>query len=57
MYLSTNTQSGSNENLTISTEATTIPTMPSPFVTQSDLGTKLQDIFARFDAKFDKLHE
>ena len=50
----TNTWPGSTENLTISTEFTTIPTSPSPFVDQYKLGTKLQSIFARFDAKCDK---
>ena len=50
----TNTRSGFTENITISTEATAIPTSPSPFVDQYKLGTKLQSIFARFDAKCDK---
>ena len=36
----TDTQSGTTENFNISTEYTTIPNSPSPFVIQADLDTK-----------------
>ena len=54
MSPSTNTQSGSTENLTIANEATTIPTSPSTFVPEADLDTKIQATFACFDEKCDK---
>ena len=57
MYPSTNTQSGSTDNLTIYTEATTITTMPSNFVNQASLETKIQDMITRFDEKCEKQHE
>ena len=51
---STTTLYGSTENLNIYTEATAITTSPSTFVTEADLETKIQAMFASFDEKFDK---
>ena len=45
LYPSTNTQSGSSENITISTEANIITTSPSPFVSKPDLETSLEEMF------------
>ena len=57
MYTSNNTLYGSNENLTISTEATTTPTLPAHFVNQYEFDTKLQAMFDHFNANFDKQAE
>ena len=67
MFPSTNTQYGSTENITISTEDSTIPAFPSPFSNRSVLETKIQAMFHRFEQiqnkidnnseTFDKQHE
>ena len=49
MYNYTNTQSGSIENITISTESTTIPASPSPFLTKYILDTTIQSILGQCD--------
>ena len=61
MSPSTNTCSGSIYNIAISTESTTIPTSPLPYLTQTDLGTIIKEVLASFneniykqDAKFEK---
>ena len=49
MSPSTNKWSCSSENITISTEATTIPTSPSPFVSKYYFDISLKYVFARSD--------
>ena len=54
MYNSTNTRYGYNENITISTEATTIPVFTSLVVTKFILETSIQSIVDLFKIIFDK---
>ena len=49
MYTSTNTVSGSGDNITISAESMTIPTSPSPLVSKYYFENTLQEMFASSD--------
>ena len=51
MYPSANTQSGSSENNNISTETTTIPTSPSPFLSKDYFDNTLQVIISQYSGK------
>ena len=57
LSLSTNKRSGSIENITISTEATTITTPPYPFMNQADLATTIKYLLVSFNAKFEYFNE
>ena len=54
MYLSNNTLSVSEDKLYISTEDTTIPASPLPFLNKNDLDTTLKDIIDSLNGKIDK---
>ena len=54
MYPSTNTWSGFTENITISDEATTIPTSPYPDLTQVLLDSTLQVFLGRSKKQFEE---
>ena len=49
MYPSLNTSPGYIEELTISTEATTIPTLNSPYIRQTIFATIIKDLFDKFN--------
>ena len=49
MYYSTNKWYGSSENITISTEATTIPKSPQPLVSEYFSDTIILEMFAKSD--------
>ena len=57
MYLYKNTLFGSNDNITISTEATTILTSPSPFVSTYLFDVSIQAMYFQSKEQFYKHHE
>ena len=57
MSPSTNTQYKYTENITISTESTTITVSPSTFVTKALLDTRIQSMIDLLKEKFDEQHQ
>ena len=55
MYPYTNTKYGSNDKITISNLATTIPTLPSPFAPKPVLDTTIQTMFYLVDKQHKEL--
>ena len=57
MYSYENKRSVFNENIAISTESKTTPTLTSTFVLNSDLDTSIQVLYARSDVRFEQNKE